>query len=144
MIEIGAAFAHSLPGRPVADWEPLPTHLREVASLAASFAGVFGWAGIARMAGLLHDVGKCSAEFLAYIRRSSDGDGSGRGPDHSTAGARVAAEAYPSTLGHILAAAIAAHHAGLTEPCAGLTQASETFGRNRLCAYIERTRGPPL
>ena len=83
--------------------------MRDVAALAASFAGTFGWAEVGRVAGLLHDVGKCSPDFLAYLQ------GLAPSPDHSTAGARIAAGTYPGPLGRILAAAIAAHHAGLAD-----------------------------
>lgn len=106
-------YAHSLPGRPVEEWETLPDHLRAVAKLAASLAAIFGWAEVARVAGLLHDVGKCSDEFFAYIKLSAMGGEKRRGPDHSTAGARAAKETYSRSLGTILAYIIAGHHAGL-------------------------------
>ncbi|MHB1110509.1 MAG: CRISPR-associated endonuclease Cas3'', partial [Devosia sp.] len=109
----GPRYAHSLPGRPAADWEPLGHHLRAVGDRAASFAAAFGWAEVMRVAGALHDVGKFSAEFADYIKCSSEGDVAPRGPDHSTAGARVAAASYPGPLGRMLAFIIAGHHAGL-------------------------------
>jgi hypothetical protein len=80
-------YAHSLPGRPLAEWESLLDHLEAVAERAAAFAAVFGWAQAARVARLLHDIGKCSDEFFAYIKRSAAGEEGLRGPDHSTAGA---------------------------------------------------------
>ena len=49
-------FAHSLPGRPVNEWELLATHLAETAELAAEHAAHFGWGAVARLAGLLHDL----------------------------------------------------------------------------------------
>ncbi len=64
---------------------------------------------------MLHDIGKCSNEFLAYITRSSAGEEGLRGPDHSTAGARVAEKAYPFPFGRFLSHAIASHHAGLSD-----------------------------
>ncbi|MHB1103729.1 MAG: CRISPR-associated helicase Cas3' [Devosia sp.] len=111
----GPRYAHSLPGRPAADWEPLGHHLRAVGDRAASFAAAFGWAEVMRVAGALHDVGKFSAEFADYIKCSSEGDVAPRGPDHSTAGARVAAASYPGPLGRMLAFIIAGHHAGLAD-----------------------------
>jgi CRISPR-associated endonuclease/helicase Cas3 len=109
-------FAHSLDGRPVGKWEPLSHHLEAVGERAADFAAIFGWAETARVAGQLHDIGKCSAAFQAYIAASRDAAAGGRrGPDHSTAGARVAAAAYPGSLGRLLAFAIAGHHAGLAD-----------------------------
>ncbi len=105
-----AAFAHSLPGNSSDRWEPLSHHLASVAARAAEFAAPFGWAAIARVAGQLHDVGKLSQAFQAYIRgeRSSGGD-------HSSAGACVALDRYPGLGGKLLAAIIAAHHAGLAD-----------------------------
>ena len=32
-------FAHSLPGKPIEEWEPLEVHLQAVAELAEKFAG---------------------------------------------------------------------------------------------------------
>jgi CRISPR-associated endonuclease Cas3-HD len=106
-------YAHSLPGRPIEEWEKLSDHLEAVAARAAGFAAVFGWAEMARAAGLLHDIGKCSNEFLAYIERSAAGEGGLRSPDHSTAGARVAEVTYRSHVGRCLSHIVAGHHAGL-------------------------------
>jgi CRISPR-associated endonuclease/helicase Cas3 len=112
---VSTIFAHSLPDRPIEDWEPLSHHLTAVGNRAAEFAEAFGWKEAARVAGRLHDIGKCSAAFQAYIRRAREGDERTRGPDHSTAGARVAAETYGEKLGRILAFAIAGHHSGLAD-----------------------------
>lgn len=104
-------FAHSLPGRPLEQWESLSEHLLAVSRHAELFGAVFGWGQAARAAGLLHDIGKASAAFQAYIK--ADAHGPARGPDHSTAGAREACRRYPGLLGVTLAGAIAGHHAGL-------------------------------
>src|SRR5689334_11521811 len=96
-------YAHSFAGKPEAEWEYLPDHLQAVAELAATFALVFGWAEAARIAGQLHDIGKCSPDFLDYLRRSTHSAERLRGPDHSTAGARAAAQAYPGNFGMVLA-----------------------------------------
>ena len=104
-------YAHSVLGRPYSEWEPLRDHASRVAERAASFAETFGFAEAARAAGLLHDIGKCSAAFQSYIRRPEHG----RGPDHSTAGAREACKSYPGPLGRMLAFVISGHHAGLAD-----------------------------
>lgn len=106
-------FAHSLDNEPVEKWEPLAHHLERVGERAAAFASPFGWARLAEVAGRLHDIGKCSPAYQAYIRSPRMSDR--RGPDHSTAGAREAARLYPS-FGCLLSYVIAGHHAGLADP----------------------------
>ena len=109
-------YAHSLQDAPREAWEPLADHLDAVARRAAEFALPFGWPKAARAAGLLHDVGKASAAFQAYIAapRTSETAGT-KGPDHSTAGAREAMAALPVPLGRIVACAVAGHHGGLPD-----------------------------
>ena len=93
-------------------WQPLADHLRNVAELAATFAAPFGASDEARLAGLLHDLGKYRAEFQAYLRgeRSSSAE-----TQHAIFGAAWAAaeqNQIPCT-----ALAIAGHHAGLHNQC---------------------------
>ncbi len=104
-------YAHSVPGQPLGNWEPLATHLLRVGARSAEFAGAFGLGQMARAAGLLHDIGKAAVAYQAYI--AGPLDPSKRGPDHSTAGAREAHHEYGPSLGKLLAFAIAGHHAGL-------------------------------
>ncbi len=99
-------FAHSVSSKPNTTWEPLQLHLDEVSALAAKFAGKFGAAGWGQVAGALHDMGKLSPEFQAKL------NGRQGHVDHSTAGARVAAETF-GPMGQLLAYVIAGHHAGL-------------------------------
>lgn len=106
-------FAHSIPDKPSAEWEPLGAHLQEVGELAQRFAEPFGWGAAARLAGLLHDIGKASPEFQAYI--AAERAEGVRGPDHSTAGAIEAEKLFGPRLGRMLAFAIAGHHAGLAD-----------------------------
>ena len=107
-------FAHSTSDPSRNDWEPLAAHLDEVGRRAGDFAAPFGWAQLAMAAGRLHDIGKVSAAYQAYIAAPpSDGR---RGPDHSTAGAREAEALYGCRgPGRFLAYAIAGHHAGLAD-----------------------------
>ena len=58
-------------------------HLRGTAALAKRFAAVFGAESDAELAGLLHDIGKCTPEFQARLH-------GGAIVDHSTAGAKLA------------------------------------------------------
>ncbi len=105
----GKIYAHSLEGRPTDEWEDLSDHLRCVAALASGNAERLGLAQLARVAGLLHDIGKVAREFQAYIRGEAP-----RGGDHATAGACQALMAY-TNFGRALAVVIAGHHSGLAD-----------------------------
>ena len=102
-------FAHSMPGAPLSEWEPLSEHLQQVGLQAGRRAGYFSDQILAQAAGVLHDIGKTSPEFQHYIA----GDGSS--VDHSTAGALEALQLYPCEAAMVLAYAIAGHHAGLAD-----------------------------
>ena len=101
-------FAHSTDRPDRSDWEPLCDHLNAVADRAATFAEPFGSGSLARIAGMLHDLGKAKPEFQAYLQ------GERRSEPHSGEGARYAAEKLGmAVIGKLLAYAIAGHHAGL-------------------------------
>ncbi|MFK8250635.1 CRISPR-associated endonuclease Cas3'' [Ancylobacter terrae] len=117
-------YAHSLPGEPRDRWETLPRHSLAVATLAAQLAEAIGYKEVLRLAGRLHDIGKLSPEFQAYIAGDRNSGG-----DHSSAGARIALDRYGTGLGAILAAIIAAHHAGLAD---GVDLARRMEGAARL------------
>ena len=89
-------------------WQLLTTHLSNVAELAGQFATPFNLTNEARLAGLLHDLGKYRDEFQAYLRgeRSSSVE-----TQHAIYGAAWAAEDQRSLLASALA--VAGHHAGL-------------------------------
>lgn len=98
----GLRLAHRSPeGNRV---QTVKEHLEGTAELAAEFARPFGGESQARLAGLLHDIGKYSEEF----QRRLDG---GPKVDHSTAGAKVAF----SRLQPEVAFAVAGHHGGLPD-----------------------------
>jgi CRISPR-associated helicase Cas3/CRISPR-associated endonuclease Cas3-HD len=95
-------YAHSAPaGLP---WEPLREHLRDVAERAAVFAEPFGAADEARLAGLLHDLGKYSEIFTLRLQ------GREKGLDHWSLGAWAALTSCRSIAA---ALAIQGHHVGL-------------------------------
>ena len=117
-------FGHTLPDQPEASWQPLQDHLDAVAAMAAEFASAFDADEWGHTLGAWHDLGKYSEAFQNYLRRSAapdphradlgHEDGTGGRVDHSTAGAQHAVETLP-VLGHLLACAIAGHHAGLLD-----------------------------
>jgi CRISPR-associated endonuclease/helicase Cas3 len=105
-------YAHSIPGdKSKQTWEPLSDHLSEVGELAAYFAREVGLDQIAKIMGYLHDIGKQSEEYQAYINSPVT---KAKGPDHSSAGAKEALKLYGQFLGKMMAYGIAGHHSGLT------------------------------
>lgn len=108
-------YAHSTTALDQLNWQPLAAHATDVAALAESFGRPLGLAAAARLAGLLHDLGKYNPAFQAYIA------GRGQSVDHSTAGAHwvreLARSAAPAdrAMAEIISYAIAGHHAGLPD-----------------------------
>lgn len=100
-------FAHSAPER--SDWEPLARHLSEVARRAEAFATPFGAGQEARLAGLLHDLGKYSDRFVRRL------EGTERGLDHWSIGA-LASAVVAKDNARAVALAIHGHHVGLANP----------------------------
>src|SRR4051812_40986186 len=97
-------YAHSAPARD--RWEPLKDLLFDVAEQAARFAAPFGAADEARLAGLLHDLGKYSERFPRRLQ------GQESGLDHWSAGAWAALTRYGQNA-VAAALAIQGHHVGL-------------------------------
>jgi CRISPR-associated endonuclease/helicase Cas3 len=105
-------FAHSTPDGSQSDWQGLAAHLVAVSELAGRFAAPFQGAAAAKLAGLLHDLGKYTAAFQARLR------GSTIPADHSTAGAvivRQLAQGNDRLMAELISYAIAGHHAGLPD-----------------------------
>ncbi len=121
-------YAHSLDHEPEEAWEKLPQHLIAVGRRVVEFAAPFGWGPAGEIAGRLHDLGKFSDQFQAYIRGRSRSGG-----DHSTAGA-VDVLRYGPTLGRMLAFCIAGHHTGLAN---GTDLEHRLNGRGSLPSYDE-------
>lgn len=124
-------YAHSGSNNNFNDWQPLQEHLQEVAKLATIFAkeaqpslssdsvdrgeAKKTFHNTARLAGLLHDLGKYREEFQQYLRKE-------RGRSAETAHAVYGAAAgYYQLNDNAIAFAIAGHHAGLHD-CSDLQQ----------------------
>lgn len=112
--------------------QSLQSHLSEVGEIAAELARKIGLPSAGALLGLLHDFGKYSQEFQAYIGSATgeinpDEDeyvdaGKLKGKiDHSTAGAQLiwqrlhkfGRNGQGELVGQILALCIASHHSGL-------------------------------
>jgi CRISPR-associated endonuclease/helicase Cas3 len=111
-------YAHTAAGDdgtplPESFWQPLATHLANVSQLAAQFAAPFNLGEEAKLAGLLHDLGKYANRFQARLR-----DPSIHGINHWAAGTAQAA----GLKAWAVAFAVDGHHTGipaLNEPEAG-------------------------
>jgi CRISPR-associated endonuclease/helicase Cas3 len=129
-------YAHSTPTPDGSNWQPLRDHLKQTALRAKMFGSKFGAAKAAALAGWLHDLGKYSEAYQAYI--------AGRGPggvDHSTAGAqevlKLGLKGADKGMAELIAYAIAGHHAGLPDMIGADGEASALADR------LEK-RIPPL
>ncbi len=99
-------YAHSTEDKAKYDWQRLNDHLKNVGDLAEEFSKVFNCSDYGKIAGLLHDLGKYTAEFQKRL------EGNYPRVDHATWGAKIAIEKY-GQFGYFIAYAIAGHHAGL-------------------------------
>lgn len=106
-------FAHSGIDSDKSDWQSLKDHLARVAEVSEHNGRYFKANKLCYLAGLLHDLGKYTAEFQRRL------EGNPQKVDHATAGAKIAAELLPDESFNqfpfykFVAYAIAGHHAGL-------------------------------
>ena len=113
------------------DIQTVGEHCRGTARCAAECLSDIGLSHAAYLAGLLHDLGKATPQFRAYIERAANGESVRRGAVvHTFAGARLLLEqhhgpepvSYDDITCELLAFAIGAHH-GLFD-CAGEARTS--------------------
>lgn len=130
-------YAHSAASRQ--GWEPLHDHLWDVADRAASFAQPFDAEDEARLAGLLHDLGKYSQRFTRRL------EGLERGLDHWSAGTWAALSELKAR-GIAAALAIQGHHIGLQSPDAlrGPTKPAEYALHHPLGLELTEVNFPAL
>ena len=88
--------------------QSIKEHLFGTAQLAKQFSEVFGNGDWGYCCGMLHDIGKYSAEFQEKIKNDTD-----RRVDHSTAGAQLCME--QGGFYSLMSYCIAGHHAGLPD-----------------------------
>lgn len=149
MQAIEKLYAHTLPGRPPADWEPLEVHAGRVAELAGLFASAFGAAEWGKVLGRWHDLGKGSDEFQHYLVASHDPDAAenedapGR-VDHSTFGAQHAIRTVPGRhVAQVLAFCIVGHHGGLPDAFSDDESTRGTTLQARLAKRVPVAKAPP-
>ena len=131
----------------------LPDHLKGVARLSSEFSGKIGLWKQGELVGLLHDLGKYSAEFQNYLKSAVellnpdedefvDAKGLKGKVDHSSAGAQYVCnkllEGYGvgALVAQFLALCIASHHSGLID-CLD-ANGEDTFSK-RMSKAQERT-----
>lgn len=95
-------------------------HVRSAAALAKNYLSPMGLASAGELAGLLHDLGKFTEEFDAYLDKASRGEKVAKGSViHTFAGVRYFLEQYHSKDGNItfgdltaelIAVSIGSHH----------------------------------
>lgn len=123
-------YAHTTKNPDKSDWQPLKTHLTNVAKISQQFANDFNAGELAYASGLLHDLGKYSPEFQRRL------EGANIHVDHSTAGAKEATRIFKGAFepaGIFSAYQISGHHGGL------LNFGSQSDG---LCARLQRKNLP--
>lgn len=113
-------YAHTVPGSAtVENWQTLAEHQEGAADFATRAASVFDSTDWARVAALLHDLGKLDARFQRKLFVACGIPYPGKvgtiGVNHSDAGAAWAEQSLPPGVGRTLAYMIAGHHAGLPD-----------------------------
>ncbi|MCE5257840.1 MAG: CRISPR-associated helicase Cas3' [Chloroflexi bacterium] len=125
-------FAHSN-AKDKSEWQPVKDHLLQTSQIAYAIGCNADVSNLARIAALLHDIGKYSLSFQHRLM------GSPQIVDHSTAGAKEAHHIFCSSpaqqyIGTLLAYCIAGHHSGLPDYGSPIDLAQD----NTLCARLKK------
>lgn len=127
------------------DIQTVAEHCRGAARYASACLSGMGLSNAAYLAGLLHDLGKATAQFQAYIKRAANGEDVKRGAVvHTFAGVRMLLEQYhgpePASFDDIacelLAFAVGAHHGSFD--CVG--EARTSGFQHRLLSHDDEYR----
>lgn len=106
-------YAHSKEHTDETEWQLLKDHLIATGELADELGRDASVSELARVAGVLHDIGKYSQAFQDRLR------GSKRRVDHATAGAKEIVALFPNPpqqgFAELLSYCIAGHHTGLPD-----------------------------
>lgn len=116
-------------------WQPLSTHLRNVATLAGEFARPLRLDAEAEMAGLLHDLGKYAKRFQARLH-----DNSIHGINHWSVGSSVASQHRALEA----AFAIEGHHMGMPAFLENDDELGTGTGLESLKQRLLKVRDPQL
>lgn len=128
--------------------QSLEDHLAETATLCSQFAVAIGLPKCGYLVGLLHDLGKYSAEFQNYIREvtglngeeaKAEGDKKRGTIDHATAGAQIVWDAneagnFPTFMAQVLGDVLMSHHSR-----SGMKDFIDLTGRSPFLDRIKRT-----
>ncbi len=129
--------------------QSIRAHLLRVGDLMAAYAAGIGLSSTARLIGILHDLGKCTAEFAEYLDwcRKHPGDYSRAGDvDHSTAGGQLLLVQYGRKnadyrfVAEIASLVIFSHHTGLLNYYGqdGKDESSDFLRRNDKADILSR------
>jgi CRISPR-associated endonuclease/helicase Cas3 len=140
-------LAHAKKNPETGEWHEhsLIDHLNGTASMAEKFASEFNNGDWARLAGMLHDLGKYNPDWQSYLKTKTGYDpeahleNSGAKVEHSTAGA-IHAQGVLGGVGKILAYLIAGHHAGLPDWYHEISVGGALEGRLQENMHIERAK----
>lgn len=112
MVELPSRPVAHTPATPDGEWHYLDDHSLTVSRRAGEFAQTFGGKWLAEVEGLLHDAGKASDAFQAYlIANARDPKGKHKSVDHKSCGALHS----QAIAGPLMPQILLGHHGGLSD-----------------------------